>query len=254
MSNGLFDFNKRLSELGWTLEEFKEKIQQFNWWHTFYMDGYTIEGGDKGTQLKLEACKLPDLTSKTLIDVGAFDGFFTFECERLGATVTASDFKAWHDCGARDTFFFMHNFYGSRARIIEKTIEELGEQDGQYDIVLFLGVLYHAWDPLGYLKKMRQLTKQGGVCIVETHRDLLHMDIPAIAYYPNDTLSGDPTNYWGPNHSAMLGLLQDAGFNKVEFKGTWAEGYALNRKMDRAVYHAFVAGEHTNVDSSNIDT
>jgi len=238
----LFDFNNRLAELGWSSDDFKQKISNFKFWHTFYMDGFTIEGGDKGTKEKLDVAHLPDLTGKTLIDVGAFYGYFTFECERMGAVVTASDWHAWNGPPkARDKFFFMHKFFNSKAKIIEKTIEELSVEDGEYDVVLFLGVLYHAPDPLGYLRKMRLLTKQGGVCIVETHRDLLEVKVPAVAYYPGNSLHGDPTNFWGPNHLAMVGLLEDAGFDRVEHKGNWSPGMVDKRRVDRAVYHAFVA-------------
>jgi tRNA (mo5U34)-methyltransferase len=77
-----------------------------------------------------------------------------------------------------------------------------------------LGVLYHAPDPLGYLRKARALCS--GVLILESHVDMLDYPRPAIAYYEGASLCNDPTNFWGPNTSAVVGMLKDSGFKHVE--------------------------------------
>jgi hypothetical protein len=91
---------------------------------------------------------------------------------------------------------------------------------GTFDVVLFLGVLYHAPDPLGYLKRVRSVT--GGVAIIETVVDLLDVPVPAAAYYANASLNNDGSNHFGPNPMAVEGLLVDAGFGRVVAFDPWA--------------------------------
>jgi hypothetical protein len=90
----------------------------------------------------------------------------------------------------------------------------VGFPTSKYDIVLMLGVLYHAPDPLGYLRAARKICKE--MLILETHVDLLDYARPAIAYYAGDSLNGDATNFWGPNTAAVIGMLKDAGFKKID--------------------------------------
>jgi tRNA (mo5U34)-methyltransferase len=102
---------------------------------------------------------------------------------------------------------------------------------GTFDVVLFLGVLYHATDPLGYLSNIRSVTK--GFAVIETYVDLISLDRPALAYYPADTLNGDPTNFFGPNEHAVRGMCQDVGFRTVEVANRFYQ-------PSRMVFHAYV--------------
>ena len=52
--------------------------------------------------------------------------------------------------------------------------------------------------------------------IVETHLDAMEIDRPAMIFYPESELGGDPTNWWGPNHAAVRGMLLSVGFERVE--------------------------------------
>ena len=86
-------------------------------------------------------------------------------------------------------------------------------------IGLFFGVLYHAPDPLGYLKRIRAVTRQ--YVLIETVVDMLDVPRPALAYYPGAYLNGDASNHFGPNLAALEGLLSDAGFSRMEDLGMW---------------------------------
>lgn len=57
-------------------------------------------------------------------------------------------------------------------------VEDLSPETvgGPFDVVLFLGVLYHAPDPLGYLRNVRRVT--GDVAVIETAVDLLDVAVP----------------------------------------------------------------------------
>jgi hypothetical protein len=47
---------------------------------------------------------------------------------------------------------------------------------------------------------------------LETHIDMLHVARPAVALYPGTGLSGDRSNWCGPNPAAVMALCEMAGF------------------------------------------
>src|SRR5690348_8229880 len=84
-----------------------------------------------------------NLRGKRVIDIGAWDGWFSFECERRGADVVAVD------CVALDTFIEAKQLIGSKVEYLTLDVNELSAQRlGRFDIVLFFGVLYHLRHPL----------------------------------------------------------------------------------------------------------
>lgn len=211
-----------------------ERVAGRQWFHRIDLGHGIVTPGQDDTPLKLGGLGLPeDLTGKSVVDIGAWDGFFAFECERRGATVLATDHHCWTREGFQDKggFDLAKRALGSQVQERVVSVEDLPTADlGRFDIVLFLGVLYHARDPLGYLTNIRAITK--GMAIIETYVDLLEISRPAIAYYPGTTLNNDPTSFFGPNEAAVHGLCQDAGFSRVE---TIKPSYA----PDRMVFHAF---------------
>jgi len=201
-----------------------------------------------------------------VVDLGAYDGFYSFEAERRGAEhVVATDDWTWNWPGsdARRNFDLAHEVLdsGVEARVVSVEDTSPATVGGQFDVVLFLGVLYHAPDPLGYLRRLRSVT--AGMAIVETVVDLLDVPVAATAYYPGSSLNGDASNHFGPNPAAVVGMLQDAGFGRVEVFEPWTHSpdwavrahgddvgrglsARLGRKLrrrprsGRSVFHAYV--------------
>jgi tRNA (mo5U34)-methyltransferase len=122
---------------------------------------------------------------------------------------------------------------GSRVEDVEVDVMDLDPSRlGTFDVVLFLGVLYHMRDPLGALERAAAMT--GGLLVVETEVGMLMHRRPAAAFYPGDELAGDHTNWWAPNPTAVLGMLRAVGFSNVEV--AWRRslarriaGWAVNR-------------------------
>jgi tRNA (mo5U34)-methyltransferase len=79
------------------LEEMAESVGF--WWHSIDLGQGVVTKGHKTPeflQSELESLRLPDLRGKTVLDIGAYDGFFSFEAERRGARrVVALDHYAW---------------------------------------------------------------------------------------------------------------------------------------------------------------
>ncbi len=84
---------------------------------------------------------------------------------------------------------------------------------GRFDVVLFLGVLYHLRHPLLALEKVAAVT--AGRLILETEVDWVGTRRPVMAFYPGSELNGDPTNWWAPNPRALLDMLKYVGFTRV---------------------------------------
>ncbi len=163
------------------------------------------------------AYRLPaSLAGKTLLDIGPWDGFFTFEAERLGATVTAIDYVDL------DTFRELHRLMNSKAAYLRMDVLDLSpETTGVFDIVLCLGVLYHLKHPLLGLEKICSVTKD--LCIIDTFvtdqpepGDGYQASIPLMEFYERDELGGQLDNWYGPSVSAVVALARAAGFARVE--------------------------------------
>src|SRR5688572_5507601 len=79
-------------------EELRREVAKLWWYHSIDLGHGVVTPGVDNSSRKLRRVQLPaSLKGKTVLDVGAFDGFFSFECERRGAArVLASDYAVWH--------------------------------------------------------------------------------------------------------------------------------------------------------------
>jgi tRNA (mo5U34)-methyltransferase len=184
------------------------------WWHSIDLGhGVVTPGGSGDTSRSLRRLALPDdLTGKTVLDIGAWDGYYSFECERRGAKrVVASDLFAWR-YSSKAGFDLARAALGSRVEDMEIDVFDISPDTvGMFDIVLFLGVLYHLRDPFLGLAHAASVTRE--LLVIETHVDLLDLERPAIALYPGNELNDDATNWCGPNVPALFGMLTALGFD-----------------------------------------
>jgi tRNA (mo5U34)-methyltransferase len=229
----------RLAELGFTRASLAEEIGRRSWFHTFDFGGGLGTPGRDVTRRKLAALDLPDLRGRSVIDIGAYDGFFSFEAERRGARrVVASDHWAWTWPGedARRNFELVHAVLDSNVESLQVPAELLhAERHGTYEVTLFLGVLYHAPDMLQYLRAVRSVTSQ--VLVLETVVDALDVNRPMAAFYPRGTFPDDDSNHWGPNPACVEEMLYRVGFDRVERGLLWIRA---SRTRGRMVFRAWV--------------
>ena len=204
------------------------------WFHQIDLGHGIITPGIDDSKAKLNHLRFPsDLTGKSVLDIGAFDGFFSFEAESRGALrVVASDKFCWTiPDSMADGRGFQIAHWARQSRVVRKeiSVEDISPGTvGMFDLVLLLGVLYHSQDPLGYLRRAYSVCEE--TCIIETHIDGQDYERPAMVFYPEDTLSGDPSNYWGPNEPCVVAMLREVGFTEVEKVGIY--------NSNRLVVHA----------------
>ena len=179
--------------------DFSGSVEPMQWWHHFE---------------QLLALNLPDLTGKTVLDVGARDGYFSFAAERFGASrVLAIDSGNWGRPGGKRSFERLRKALASHVEDLDVDVLDLSpETVGRFDVVLFLGVLFHMRDPLLALERVAGVTRE--LLVVETLVDMTFLRSPAAAFYPSEKPS-EKSGWWGPNRAAVLGMLESVGFARV---------------------------------------
>ena len=217
-----------------TVDQKKELINSHKkWWHDIDFGDGVSSGGPDPTWMK---CKMWELNGemfigKTVLDIGAWDGYFSFYAERKGAKeVTALDIDE------KRGFLIAKEILRSKVNYVIKDIMESNPEElGTFDTVLYPGVLYHMKFPYLSLHKVADLVKEGGTLFVETHismfpdHDRNDNPMPVMMFYPNKELNNDPTNWWGPNNTCVIQMLQSLGFRVDK---------VVPSNGDRMAYHA----------------
>ena len=200
------------------VEDVRRRVGEIYWTHTLDLgNGITTPGLWPPLDLTLTGCP-KDLRGMSVLDLCAADGGCSFQAERLGAaSVLATDSKLWGGWPgtSKAAFDFAREVLNSKVE--SKYLDVLDhspETVGVFDLVLFIGVLYHMRHPLLALERVFSVT--GKQAIIESHVDMLHYDRPAMAFYPGDELNGDASNWWGPNVAAVEAMLKVVGFQKVK--------------------------------------
>jgi tRNA (mo5U34)-methyltransferase len=223
--------------------------KQAKWHHRIEVAPGVWTPGLQDTATVLSQIGMPeDLSGMRVLDIGARDGFFTFEAERRGASeVVALDNEPPHHTG----FAIAAELLGSKAKYVTENVYSLDpERFGRFDLVLFLGVIYHLRHPLLALDRIHDVCAREALLLLETHmideglvdragdwRALadFHPDLsslPIVQYYPEDMLGGDPTSKWAPNRVALEGWLRGSGFDPLE---TWQHAFrggAVARRVE----------------------
>jgi tRNA (mo5U34)-methyltransferase len=214
------------------------------WWHEIEVAPGIVTPGDDSNRMKLPILNELGFPSSMrglrALDIGCSDGYFSFEMERRGAQVVAIDFVPETYTG----FATVRKILGSAIEYRMDNVYNLTpESYGTFDVVLFLGVLYHLRKPLAALDSIRSVMKAGaklfvGTMMIDeyfllpdgsvTNLDAVNpilKDIPLWQAYPRDTLNGDYTNCFAPNRRGLEAALQEAQFSVDEMRTVSMGGY-----------------------------
>jgi tRNA (mo5U34)-methyltransferase len=223
--------------------DLQSRVAALPWHHSIDLGGGVVTPGNKSAALCNDEAALifdrVDLSGRSVLDIGAWNGFFSFEAKRRGASrVLATDSYCWshpHIRG-RETFEIARSALGLEIDAREIDVIDLSaETVGKFDVVLYLGVFYHRYDAVEALARVAALATQ--LLIVETHLELRDVPVPAMAFFPGCELANDPTNWWGPNEQCIKDLLLGHGFEEIEMT-THPMGH------NRAIFHAWRESNH----------
>lgn len=207
------------------------------WYHRIELPGGIVTPG--WAPVCADAYRIPkDLTGKRILDIGAWDGYWTFEALKRGAkeVVAIDDFSDMpepvSERTAWDTFDLCRAVFGydeSRCKRIEMSVYDVGEL-GQFDLVFFFGTIYHLRHPLLALENINAICK-GDIyvesMICDDFSPYLHNgdisgvghgypDAMVMEFYPGDQLGRNPTNWWSPTVKCLAYMVQCAGWKYVK--------------------------------------
>jgi tRNA (mo5U34)-methyltransferase len=195
-------------------------LYKLGWYHSFeFPDGSTIDGVQSLEQLRERWARFPlpeDLSNKRLLDIGAWDGWFSFEAERRGAAVVALD------CVEIANLLAAKERFNSRVEYRVSNLYKIPQlQLGAFDYVFFLGVLYHVKHPLLALEIVCALTRD--IAIVESavidgpaYAAGVREEIPTLEFFETDELGGHLDNWFGPSVASVIAMCRAVGFARVE--------------------------------------
>jgi tRNA (mo5U34)-methyltransferase len=221
------------------IEDLPEKVADLFWWHSINLGGGIVTPGYKSRyeiSREAEAIFAPlTLRDRSVVDIGAWNGGFTVEAKRRGAArMLGADHYTWAhpDFRGKETFDLVKARLGIDVETKLLDIQTATAADiGRWQVVLFLGVFYHLFNPISALQILAEVTEE--VLVLETHLDLEDLAQPAMVFYPDRELGGDPTNWWAPNRAGMEALLRAVGFEKVLYR---PNPLATSH---RGIFHAF---------------
>ena len=227
------------------IESIQKRVSEIGWFHRIELGNGIVTPGLQDSPAKLARLHLPEsFAGKTVLDIGAWDGFFSFEAERRGASrVLAVDSDKWswgeHSSGdcltGKQGFMFAREVLGSKVEddtmeVIDITVERVGH----FDIVLFLGVIYHLMFPFYCLLRIATVTKE--LLVVESDVMDCNVEQPMMRFY-REGFDGDPTNWWYPNPACIEDMLKVVGFTQIK---RFPEDFHGDRC--RMTFHAYGKG------------
>jgi tRNA (mo5U34)-methyltransferase len=221
------------------------------WHHSIDLgDGVITPGGKTLAHHhdELLRMQLPNLAGKSVLDVGAWDGYYTFMAEGAGASrVVALDHYAWSVDFEKATsyisrqqaaglpirafhtvpdlwdpaglpgkrgFDLASRALNSRAHVVVDDFMTMDlEPLGTFDVVLFLGVIYHLEEPLRALRRLRQVTR--GFAVIESEAVSSLDDRSSWEFVDATQLNNDPTIWWVPTAAGLSAMCSAAGFSAV---------------------------------------
>jgi tRNA (mo5U34)-methyltransferase len=235
--------------------ELAQRIRDQTWFHCVDLgDGLVTDGVAMPNNALMAPGAIPPVAGKTVLDIGAWDGKYSFEAERAGASrVVALDHFVWRldpigrdeyirrcedeglmpdpemiDAGflhadatpGKDGFDLLHEYLNSE---VEAVVDDFMTMDletlGTFDISFYFGVLYHMIDPLRALHRLRKVTRE--VAVIET-ASVVVPEYPHEAllfFYAGNDLHSDYGNWFAPTEHALHAMCRSAGFRRVETVG-----------------------------------
>jgi tRNA (mo5U34)-methyltransferase len=218
-------------------DELEKRIKSFPfWYHKIALPGGIVTPGF--APLSPPSYRVPEsLAGKRVLDIGAWDGYWSFEALRRGAreVVAIDDFSDLLGSINKDqrrgweTFDLCREALGygeDRCKRIDMSVYDLSEEKlGRFDVVFFFGTLYHLRHPLLALDKI------SGVCDDEIYVESAILDDYSpyrgglgkgypkemvMEFYPGKEYANNESNWWVPSLLCLGHMVHSAGFSTTQ--------------------------------------
>ncbi len=219
-----------------TEEEIRRRVAELGpWFHNMTLNGVQTApdhflGDYPAFKWRNFAQAVPaDLTGKTVLDIGCNGGFYSIEMKRRGAArVVGIDSDDEYLEQAR----FASQVCGADLELHKMSVYDVAQLQERFDLVIFMGVLYHLRHPLLALDLLHehvvkdlllfQSLQRGSedVPVLEEDYPFAETEIFEQAGFPRmffieNRYSNDNTNWWFPNRACVEAMLRSAGFQIV---------------------------------------
>jgi tRNA (mo5U34)-methyltransferase len=219
--------------MSFSSEEIQSRIEALGpWFHNIDLGGVRTApnhflGDYPNQKYKKFADAIPaDLTGKTVLDIGCNAGFYSIEMKKRGAErVVGVDFDDVYLNQAR----FAAEVAGADIEFRKLSVYDVAGLGEQFDVVIFMGVLYHLRHPLLALDLIREHVAKDILIFQSMQRgskdvpdladnypftEVGHFDDPAYPklHFIEKRYADDPTNWWVPNAACAEAMLRSAGF------------------------------------------
>ena len=170
-----------------------------------------------------------DLSGRSVLDIGCNGGFFAIAMKQRGAArVVGIDSDERYLAQAR----LAAEISGVDIELRHMTVYDVAALRERFDVVLFMGVLYHLRHPLlaldllhehvaadmlvfqSMLRGSDQSTPVAGDYPFAERDVFMREDFPRL-HFVEKRFAGDPTNWWIPNRACAEAMLRSAGFQVV---------------------------------------
>jgi tRNA (mo5U34)-methyltransferase len=166
-----------------------------------------------------------DLSGKSVLDIGCNAGFYSMEMKRRGAErVLGIDSDERYLQQAR----FAAAMAGVEIEFRRMSVYDVGTLGEEFDLVLFMGVLYHLRHPLLALDLLHEVVREtlvfqsmlrGSADVMDLagdyefeERSMFDEDAYPKLFFVEQRYAHDPTNWWIPNRACAEAMLRSAGF------------------------------------------
>jgi tRNA (mo5U34)-methyltransferase len=198
------------------------------WFHTFALaPGIYTPGIARDHGYRLAVLGADRFAGRSVLDVGAFDGFYSFLAEARGARrVVAVDNEQYVDWVRSRFGVTLQGGAGFRAiaglvasrveyrRMDALDVRELGER---FDVALCFGILHRVTNPVALLRSLAGVLAPDGEIVLETYGSRLGADAREIeVHQPGDVYARDDFVYWGFSPDGLRRLARFVGLDEVE--------------------------------------
>lgn len=223
--------------MSYTVEEIRRRVTELGpWFHNMNLQGVETApdhflGNYPALKWKAFSHVVPaDLSGKTVLDIGCNGGFYSIEMKRRGAErVLSIDF----DDGYLEQARFAASVCGAEIEFRKMSVYDVAQLKERFDLVIFMGVLYHLRHPLLALdllyehvvgdKLLFQSMLRGSREVAALQPDYPFSEKAVFEqagypcmYFVENNYCGDPTNWWIPNRAGVEAMLRSAGFEILE--------------------------------------
>ena len=216
-----------------TAEQMQQHIRELGpWFHNLNLGGFQTApqhflGDYPRVKWQRFADAIPaELHGQTVLDIGCNGGFYALEMKRRGAErVVGIDSDPLYLAQAR----FAAEVSGVELELHQLSVYDVAKLGETFDLVLFMGVLYHLRHPLLALDLIHEHVARDLLVFQSMQRgsDQVAPVAPDYPFWETDIFTqpgfprlhfleqayaSDPTNWWVPNRACSEALLRSAGF------------------------------------------